>query len=434
MAVAGFSEDGEVKVVGRCGPTLAGLLQPSPSASRMTNGRKSLLVFTHTVPYPLMSGGRIRYCHLLRHLADRFDLYLLSLADSSAEQVHAEHLRGWCREVRVVPFQKSKPSFAKKVKNLLSPHPADLNHEDPRVAHAFSEILATRPVDGVLIWTTFLASYISLIPPRIKRALDLDDLQFVRMRRAVSELPWGKKKLGYLLEPAKVKRFERRMLRSVNLAFTCSDTDKRRVIELGTGVPVEIIPNGVDPERFTAGKYPEWPEPSLVYTGGLGSQGGQGVLRFMREVYPLIRKRIPQVKLHLVGGYVIPEVRQAVARDSSVSLAEMVEDIRPYMAGGWVLIVPLWVGSGTRIKILEACAMEKPVVSTPVGAEGLELTTGDHLFVEEEPRGFAARCVELLREPALRRAVGLKAREAVCARYTWSTIGSLAAEILDGLL
>jgi len=398
------------------------------------NGRKSLLVFTHTVPYPLVSGGRIRYNHLVRHLAKRFDLYLLSLADSPAEQIHAEHLRHCCREVRVVPFQKSKPSFLKRVKNIFSRHPADLNHENPRVAHALSEMLAIRPVNGVLIWTTFLASYVRLVPPQIKRVLDLDDLQFMRIRRAVSELPWGKKKLGYLLEPAKVKRFERLMLRNFNLAFTCSDTDKDRVVELGVDVRVEVIPNGVDPERFSAGKYPEWPRPSLVYTGGLGSQGGEGVLRFIREIYPLIRERIPEVKLHLVGGYVLPEVRQAASRDRSVILTEMVEDVRPYMAGGWVLVVPLWVGSGTRIKILEACAMEKPVVSTPVGAEGLELRPGDHLFVEEEPRGFAARCIKLLKEPELRREVGLRAREVVCARYKWSAIGSRAAEILDGLL
>jgi glycosyltransferase involved in cell wall biosynthesis len=268
----------------------------------MRNGRKSLLVFTHTVPYPLVSGGRIRYNYLLRHLAERFDLYLLSLADSPAEQARAEHLRHCCREVRVVPFQKSNPSFLKKVKNILSSHPADLNHENPRVAHALSEILATRPVDGVLIWTTFLASYVRLVPPQIKRVLDLDDLQFMRIRRAVSELPWGKKKLGYLLEPAKVKRFERLILRNFSLAFTCSHTDRARVVELGADVPVEVIPNGVDPERFSAGNYPEGPQPSLVYTGGLGSQGGEGVLRFIREVYPLIRETIPDVKLHLVGG------------------------------------------------------------------------------------------------------------------------------------
>lgn len=392
------------------------------------------MVFTHIVPFPPVSGGRIRYHHLLHHLAERFEVHLLSLTNSSAEQAQAEQLRQKYRQVTVVPFRKPKPTLFEKARNILSLQPADLNYEHPRVAHEFSEMVNTCPIDCVLIWTSFLASYVRLLPPETKRVLDLDDLQFVRIRRAVKELAWGKKKLGYLLEPGKAKRFERVMLTRFDLAFTCSATDKRRVAALGAGVPVEVIPNGVDPERFTPGKHSEWPHPSLVYTGGLGSQGGEGVLRFMRTIYPLIREQVPEIRLHLVGGEILPEVQRAALQDSSVVLQGMVDDVRPFMAGGWVFVVPLWVGSGTRIKILEACAMERPVVSTPVGVEGLELRAPDHLFVEEAPQSFAERCIALLKNPGLRQEMGQRARQAVCSRYDWKAIGTRTADILDDLM
>jgi glycosyltransferase involved in cell wall biosynthesis len=112
----------------------------------------------------------------------------------------------------------------------------------------------------------------------------------------------------------------------------------------------------------------------------------------------------------------------------------MVGDVRPYMAGGWVFVVPLWIGSGTRVKILEACSMERAVVSTPVGAEGLDLTPRTDFFVEDTHSGFADRCVELLSDPKRRREVGNRARKAVCGRYRWSDIGRRAADILDDLM
>jgi len=395
---------------------------------------KSLLVFSHTIPYPLVTGGKIRYYHLLRCLAERFDLSLLSLARDGEDPSCAECLRSLCREVRVIPFHKANPSFIGKIRNILSLHPADLNFEDYRAAREFSEMLKIRVVDGVLFFSSFLASYVRLVPHPAKTVLDLEDLQFIRIKRAVEKFPWGRKKIGYLLEPLKAKRFERLILGRFDLAFTCSEVDKRRVLDLGTGIPVEIVPNGVDPDQFNTGAFEEWPHPSMVYSGGLGSQGGDGVLRFIREIYPLIRKQVPEVRLHLVGGHILPELEKTVMGDSSVELVGAVEDVRPYMAGGWVFIVPLWVGSGTRLKILEASAMEKAIVSTQVGAEGLDLTSGDHLFIENTNSGFAARCVRLLREPELRRKVGRHARQAVCSRYRWSDIGSRAADILEDLI
>jgi glycosyltransferase involved in cell wall biosynthesis len=396
--------------------------------------RKSLLVFTHTLPHPPVSGGKIRYHYLLQSLARRFDLYLLSLARGTDGENDAAWLRTFCREVRLVPFRKTKPTRRGKIRNLLSLRPADLNYENARAVAAFSDLVLNRPIQGVLIWTSFLASYVRLVPMQTRRVLDLDDLQFVRMKRAVTELPWGKKKIGYLLEPTKAKWFERLMLRRFDLAFTCSEVDRSRVARFGTGPPVRVVANGVDPERFDPKDFQEWTRPALVYIGGLGSQGGEGVLRFMEKIFPLIREKVPEVRLHLVGGEILPQLGRAALRSSSVVLEGVVNDVRPYMAGGWVFVVPLWIGSGTRVKILEACAMQRAVVSTPVGAEGLDLAPGRHLFVEETPERFAARCVELLKNPGLRRETGQRAREEVCSRYNWSKIGDRAADILDELM
>jgi glycosyltransferase involved in cell wall biosynthesis len=150
---------------------------------------------------------------------------------------------------------------------------------------------------------------------------------------------------------------------------------------------------------------------------------------FCRDILPLIRAEEPDVTLSIVGRAPTPAVRR-LASEQGVHVTGRVDDVRPYMRDAAVYIVPLRIGGGTRLKIFEAMAMSKAVVSTTVGAEGLPVTGGEHLLLADEPRAFARGVVRLLRDVEKRRGVELAARQLVVAKYDWSVVAGDLEEAL----
>jgi glycosyltransferase involved in cell wall biosynthesis len=146
-----------------------------------------------------------------------------------------------------------------------------------------------------------------------------------------------------------------------------------------------------------------------------------GMLHFAREIFPLIRREEPRATLSVIGRSPTPAVRR-LAEDPAIDVTGRVEDVRPHVAAGAVYVVPLRIGGGTRLKIFEAMAMAKAVVSTAVGAEGLPVTGGEHLLLADEPRGFARAVVRLLRDLDRRRAIEQAARQLVVSQYDWSVV------------
>jgi glycosyltransferase involved in cell wall biosynthesis len=155
-----------------------------------------------------------------------------------------------------------------------------------------------------------------------------------------------------------------------------------------------------------------------------------GVLYFLHSVLPLIRREIPEVSFTIVGRKPSEKLRAAAASDPGVHVTGTVDDIRPYVRKGSVYVVPLRIGSGTRLKIFEAMAMGKPIVSTTLGAEGLPISDGGDISIADSPEVFAKEVCALLRDPQERRRLGSAARELVERHYSWP---SVAAEFDDVL-
>src|SRR5216683_1073363 len=185
-----------------------------------------------------------------------------------------------------------------------------------------------------------------------------------------------------------------------------------------------IVSTGVDTEYFRpdAGKELSC---SLVFTGSMDWMPNEdGVLYFLRLILPLIRWEIPQVRFNIVGRQPSDKLRAAVASDPGVRVTGRVEDIRPYVHEGSVYVVPLRIGSGTRLKIFEAMAMGKAIVSTSLGAEGLPVNDGSDISIADSPEEFARKVVALLRDPEERSRLGLAARQLVEQRYSWSSVAA----------
>lgn len=195
------------------------------------------------------------------------------------------------------------------------------------------------------------------------------------------------------------------------------------------------IPTGVDTEYFSPAATPVAAD-QLVFTGAMDWYPNEdAILHFVDAILPLIRREAPDVRLSVVGRNPSPSLR-AVATRAGVHVTGTVDDVRPFVRAASVYVVPLRVGGGTRLKIFEALAMGKAVVSTSVGAEGLPLVAGEHFLSADDPAAFAQSVLKLMRDPQAREGLGLAGRRLVAARYSWGEVGrrfeSELSEAIDG--
>jgi glycosyltransferase involved in cell wall biosynthesis len=223
------------------------------------------------------------------------------------------------------------------------------------------------------------------------------------------------------VEWRKVRRYEARTCARARLTLTVSDVDRTALASLAPGAAIAAIPTGVDIDYFAPDGTRETPA-SLVFTGSMDWYPNDDAVRhFMATVLPRIRAEIPDASLTVVGRRPAAGLREAAAR-AGVAVTGTVDDVRPYVAAAAVYVVPIRIGGGTRLKIFEALAMGKAVVSTTIGAEGLPLVPGEHFLRADEPGEFADAVVSLIRNPSRRRALGRAGRRLVQERYAWSRI------------
>jgi glycosyltransferase involved in cell wall biosynthesis len=183
-----------------------------------------------------------------------------------------------------------------------------------------------------------------------------------------------------------------------------------------------VVPNGVDVEYFTPEV--EHETPTLIYTGGLNMFANlDAVLFFLREIWPAISAAVPSVRFIVIGQDPPHELREISKRDSRIEVMGYVDDVRPYVARAAVYVVPLRVGGGTRLKVLDAMAMGKAIVSTSVGCEGIHVSRGEHLLIADDPKHFARVTVDLLGDRGRRALLGRSARRLVETHYAWPLIG-----------
>ncbi|HQO57936.1 MAG TPA: glycosyltransferase [Candidatus Omnitrophota bacterium] len=223
----------------------------------------------------------------------------------------------------------------------------------------------------------------------------------------------------------KLKKYEEETWPFSDLVLMCSEIDRKEAeCRCSKDVRFSVIPNGVDVSFF---HLPDRDIPEInkiIFTAEMGWYPNvDAVLYFDKYIYPFIKKEVPDIQIDIVGKNPDLKVKELAMRDSSFRVTGFVDDIRPYVYSSAVYIVPLRIGSGTRLKILEAMAMGKAVVSTTIGAEGIEVTDGKDIFIADDPREFADRVIDLLKNPDKRKAMGLNGRKLVEQKYTWEVIG-----------
>ena len=396
-----------------------------------------LLVLTPQLPYPPHQGTTLRNFNILKHLAPRRDITLLSFG-TAAELDNAAPLRALCRHIEIVPYPTR--SLAQRAwTTLTSPLPdMALRLKSDEMHARYDALMRRESFDIVQVEGIEMARYVlqsKIANHKSKIVFDDHNAEYVLQRTAFEAdarrpARWHAA-LYSLIQWKKLERYERAMCRAADHIVVCSEADARAITTLfhppDTSLAIgkrqskiTVIPNGVDTEFYTPAETPR-DEPQLVFTGKMDFRPNIDAMTwFAAEILPRVRAEIPQAQLVIVGQKPAPTIR-ALARQPGITVTGWVADTRPYLRDAALYVVPLRMGSGTRLKVLEAMAMGKAIVSTTRGIEGLELTERE-VVVADTREEFARAIVSLWRDSARRRALGQNARTLAEARYDWRAL------------
>jgi hypothetical protein len=394
----------------------------------------------------------MRIYQLVRGLAARHDVTCLTFVPDAADALAP--LRDVCRVETVIgPPPRSSIERAWTTAAAALPDMA-LRNASREYAGALGRLLAAQHFDLVQAESIEMAPYLLAIARRAgarrpRLVLDQFNVEYVLQKRAALASfgdAFGtagspkKRALGLAgglysaVQWAKLARFERRALRSLDMALAVSADDAALFKRLGATARLGIVPNGVDTAEFSraalASREMRLAPATIVFSGTLDFRPNiDAVSWFARHVLPRIRERRPDAAFVVVGRRPAPPL-QALADAGVLTLTGEVPDARPFIAGAAVYVVPMRIGGGVRLKLLEALSLEAPVVSTTMGAEGVEgLAHGTHCLLADDANTFAGAVVRLLGDGALGQQLGRAGRALVCSRYDWQQI----VERLDAL-
>lgn len=376
------------------------------------------LVVSPFVPHPPRDGGRIRIHALLSRLAARHDIELLTLAGPDEVDAVASLEEIGIRVTAVLHSPNRVGAMASAMASRTSLY-AQL-YQSKALSAFVADRLALQNLDVVQCEFSFLGGYVPARPrggpPWI---VDAHNIEF-RLAGAVSGggVPY---RLYARRENTRRRGEEIGAFRRADHVVAVSESDAASIRRLVPEASVSVVPNGVDIGAHRPSDRAEGSrEPSAVFVGKMDFRPNVDAARwFCEDILPRVREARPNFRLTICGGPVAPDVQQ-LADDPSVHVTGMVEDTDTYVEDAAVVVVPLRAGSGTRLKILEAFALGRPVVSTTIGCEGLEVKAGEHLVIADGPAEMSQAVVELLDDPVRREALGLAGRELAEQRYDWT--------------
>jgi glycosyltransferase involved in cell wall biosynthesis len=419
-------------------PTSALFPAPDRPALRPTRPRPlDVVLVDEELPYPPTSGKRIRTLNLLLRLARRHSLTYVCHRNANPNEARAAAAYLADHGVRTVVVDRvvaprSGPRFYTRLAaNLLSPLPYSVaSHNSRALRRALHDHAARHRVDlWHCEWTPYAEALRQAVPedaPRLVMAHNVESVIWQRYHQTEAS-PLRRWYIGR--QWRKFARFERRVLAEADCTVAVSHVDADR-FRRDFGVPrVDVVENGVDTAYFRP--QPGGREPGhLLFLGSLDWRPNlDGVRLLLDRVFPAVRALEPATRLCLVGRNPPEELRHRVRGLPGVELHGSVPDVRPYLARCGVLVVPLRIGGGSRLKILEALASGVPVVSTRVGAEGLALEAGEHLSVVEDIDALAPALVTAIRAPGAAQAQAARGRLEVLRRYDWDTLADRLEEV-----
>ncbi|MBC8104250.1 MAG: glycosyltransferase [Cytophagales bacterium] len=378
-----------------------------------------ILIVTTSLPYPPNWGGGIRVYQFVRNLSRHHEVTLLTFG-SPGDGEKIEALKKICYAVHTVPppFTQTGSKRIVQMKSLLSSRSFAAGGITGAPMQAKINALLEQQFDLVQVEFGHLSGY--NFGSSVPVILDEHNIEYELLYRMYQSERTGFRRFYNWLEYKKYQQEERALWRRVDACVFTSERETNMVREQIPGIQAKTAPNGVDIEYFQDSA-PEEDQDSLVFTGLISYRPNtDAVLYFSHEIMPLILQRRPQTVFNIVGMGPTPEVRRL--QGPNIHVTGEVPDVRPYIARAGVLVVPLRMGSGTRLKVLEGLSMSKAVVSTTVGCEGIEVRADEHLRIADTPEAFANAVIAMQERREEAAAMGRRGRALVEQRYSWASI------------
>lgn len=399
----------------------------------------SVLFLSHHWPFPPDSGGRLRTYYTLKALAGEFRVCLVSVrAEQRSPPSEADDPHNILDDLdRIESVNGVGSSFSGRtwrphVLSLLTGRPYTVFLYDwGRLRSVTASVAAETDFDMVHVDTYHFFPMLRTLPDA-PVACTYHDVhsEILRRRSAVESNPL--KGWYAALQAQRIEGIESRCPDLSDLTIVVSERDRDLVQQRAPGARVDVVPNGLPLRRYE--EHGRGSGEGIVFVGSAEWYPNRDAVRFfVDEILPEIRSAVPDVLLTWVGAVSGP-IRREFGSVEGVALTGRVDDVRPYVGRAACVVVPLRAGSGTRLKILEAWAHRKAVVSTSIGCEGLQAEDGENLLVRDEPRAFAAAVTEVLTDSDLRRSLGERGYATMERLYDWDDIGRRLVSIYDALM
>jgi glycosyltransferase involved in cell wall biosynthesis len=392
--------------------------------------RPRLLFLCQTLPYPPDGGVWIRTYHVMRQLAETFEITALCferaatsgttpglkkglapLASVEVFPIPQRHsrLRFWCDHLRSAALRRVYTAYV---------------YDSRAFQRRLAELLEIIPFDLIHVDSLDLARYLPACRelPVVCVHHDIES-KLLQRRASVDRSAWRSAYFRY--QSRRMEEVERRWCPRIALNVTCSEHDRERVAELAPGARIAVVPNGVDTGEFQPDSASG---AGIAFVGGTNTFPNRDALEFFASgVLPHLGASARHMPIRWIGR-ALPDQRRDYAARYGIDLTGYVEDVRPLLRQAACHIVPLRVGGGTRLKILNSWAMGKPVVSTSIGCEGLAAADGDNILIRDDPKDFARAIAAVLDDGELRRRLGERGRATAERLYSWDAIGRAMRE------
>jgi sugar transferase (PEP-CTERM/EpsH1 system associated) len=391
-----------------------------------------LLYFAAHQAWPLISGNRLRDYHLARELAKRASVTFVEMCHPGEKPSSPPSNCGFDEIISLKKGFGYTPG--KIVRGLAGPTPLTaLNYFQTRSASQLANLLTRRRFDTVQIEGVQLSNYLPVIqaaPNRPAILTDWHNIESELMWQYLENTSFWPKRILARRTARLLERTEMMLLERWQAHTVVSERERQKLLSWYPSAHVNVIPNGVDTYFFSAAQISEIrrnnqapvPKPNILFVGSMDYHANiDGVTWFTREIWPAIAEKHPELEFIIVGRHPSRAVR-ALASER-IRVTGTVKDVRLFYASASAVVVPLRVGSGTRLKILEAMAAGVPVVSTQLGAEGIDATHDIHLLIADDRTEMVAAINQMVSSPPMRSRLVLAARELVVKRYDWALVG-----------
>ncbi|HWR97505.1 MAG TPA: glycosyltransferase [Candidatus Methanoperedens sp.] len=399
-----------------------------------------MLWVSHNVPYPPKTGVLQRNYNLLREASRRAEIHLLAFFHEAIlpirydmEEVHRE-LGRFCQRIEIMPMpnvSQLSSLYLTAMKSLFTRAPFSINCMASETMRRRIQVLcAAGGFQLVHFDTISLAGYREGLNG-MTFMLNHHNIESNLMERRSRIERNPLKAAYYRLEAKKLRLYESKTCRKFDVNLTVSDLDAAMLGEICPGLNIRVVANGVDTDFFLPS--PGDCDPlNLIMVSGMNWYPNRDAVQWMADsIWPLIKKDIPGVSWTIVGAHPPRTILELADSDAAVSVTGFVDDVRPYMGRAGVYLCPMRDGGGTRLKILDALAMGKAIVSTSIGCEGIDVTPNKNVLIADTPGEFVSQIARVASDSQLREELGLEGRRLVETTYSWRAIGATLGAIYE---